>query len=404
MTPEGRRFLDASGQGYRAGTIGSRDVTAAQMGQGLSLGGPSLYSPDQIRAINAARGVDIRAQEVGAGAVGNTLLGRALTMSNSDGTLTAQGARDAIQSARQGFAARGMATSNSSLGAELLNREKFSRQRMFQDLNFARQVQVDDTDRQIRNAANILQGDIANQSTATNLSLADQRAAMDAQANNQLANQKANEYFQTEEGRRMMANQTDLTNRDSSNMQQLNFINAGNADRALTGATANENAQRLGTLTNNESLFNAAGYVDGRAAASLGASLQMAGVQQAANPLMRAIAFDPYGTRGAGSQALPVAGNLAGGVANNNAQIGTFNAGQANDFALANWNAQNWLNAANFQPSFNSGGGNGGNWLTSGLAGGLGGAALGFQTAGPTGAVIGGVGGFGLGAASSQIG
>jgi hypothetical protein len=109
----------------------------------------------------------------------------------------------------------------------------------------------------------------------------------------------------------------------------------------------------------------------------------MAGVQQAANPLFRAIGFDPYGTRGSGTNALTGGVNLAGNVASLNSSENAFNV-----------NARNW---ANFQPSFNSGGGmefNTGGAVTGALSGAASGAALGAAVGGVgaiPGAIIGGV-------------
>ena len=51
------------------------------------------------------------------------------------GMLSAQDARDATQQARAAMAARGMATGNAAIGAELLNRDRFVQQRRAQDLN-----------------------------------------------------------------------------------------------------------------------------------------------------------------------------------------------------------------------------------------------------------------------------
>ena len=56
----------------------------------------------------------------------------ALGRSLSDGEL-----RDATQSARQGMAARGLATGNAALGAELLNRDRFANQRLAERRAFA---------------------------------------------------------------------------------------------------------------------------------------------------------------------------------------------------------------------------------------------------------------------------
>ena len=246
----GESLMSALSEGYTAGDIRSNDVTAVGSGSGITVGGPSRYTPDQIQAVKATRVADVRAQDVGAGALGDTLLGRAQTMANSTGQLSEQAARDAVQAARQGFAARGLATGNAALGAELLNRDRYSRQRQFEDLGFARQIQTDDVDRQIRNAANILTGDIANQSTAKDLSVADQRAAMDALTSNQTANQKADEFYQTEEGRRLANNQTDLTTRQTFDAGQANTVNTANANRALDASIADENAKLSGSNQN----------------------------------------------------------------------------------------------------------------------------------------------------------
>jgi hypothetical protein len=50
------------------------------------------------------------------------------------GMLSAQDTRDATQQARSAMAARGMATGNAGIGAELLNRDRFVQQRRGQDL------------------------------------------------------------------------------------------------------------------------------------------------------------------------------------------------------------------------------------------------------------------------------
>jgi hypothetical protein len=52
-------------------------------------------------------------------------------------SLSAEETRDATQSARQGMAARGMATGMGALGAELLNRDRFASQRLNQRRSFA---------------------------------------------------------------------------------------------------------------------------------------------------------------------------------------------------------------------------------------------------------------------------
>lgn len=64
------------------------------------------------------------------------------------GMLSAQDAREATQQARGAMAARGMATGNAAIGAELLNRDRFVQQRRAQDLNILGQsAQLADQER-----------------------------------------------------------------------------------------------------------------------------------------------------------------------------------------------------------------------------------------------------------------
>jgi hypothetical protein len=69
------------------------------------------------------------------------------------GQLSPGAARDATQAARSGMAARGMATGNAGLGAELLNRDAYARQREFENLGFAQSVQTQDLGRRQTNTA-----------------------------------------------------------------------------------------------------------------------------------------------------------------------------------------------------------------------------------------------------------
>ena len=73
------------------------------------------YRPDQVSVptnireifgVNAQRVGDVRAREVGAGALGQSLVGEAMNRVASGGRLSAEASRDAVQSARAGMAAR----------------------------------------------------------------------------------------------------------------------------------------------------------------------------------------------------------------------------------------------------------------------------------------------------------
>ena len=93
----------------------------------------------------------VQAQQTDEGTLGRSLMDEAQRKMAQGGQLSPEATRDAIQSARQGFASRGMATGSAALGAELLNRDRFSRQREFQNLGFAQSVEANDLARRTAN-------------------------------------------------------------------------------------------------------------------------------------------------------------------------------------------------------------------------------------------------------------
>jgi hypothetical protein len=195
----------------RFGDVRSRDVAAAQMG-GVA----------NINAVNARRVADINAQDVQAGALGGSLMQQAIERSQSGGRLSAEASRDAVQSARSGMAARGMATGSAGLAAELLNRDRYARARQTEDNAFASAVQGQDLQRQFSNQEAAMRAAMANQQMSGQMSLADQAAAMDAQRLNQAAGLtvgQTNAQFQQQAG---------LANQDA-------FMRAGLANQALAG-------------------------------------------------------------------------------------------------------------------------------------------------------------------------
>jgi hypothetical protein len=116
-----------------AASFGDRDKLIGDM-QG-ALGSTAEYSRLQG---NLADG----------GELGRRLMGEALSRSERGfGQLSAEAERDAIQTARQGMAARGMATGNAGLAAEMLNRDRYSRQRAAEDINFVGGVMADERGR-----------------------------------------------------------------------------------------------------------------------------------------------------------------------------------------------------------------------------------------------------------------
>jgi hypothetical protein len=79
------------------------------------------------------------------GELGRRLMTEALGRSERGfGQLSAEAERNATQAARSGMAARGMATGSAGLGAELLNRDSYQRQRAAEDINFVGGVMSDE--------------------------------------------------------------------------------------------------------------------------------------------------------------------------------------------------------------------------------------------------------------------
>lgn len=309
----GQRFMDQTGQGYQAGNIGWNSAQA------------SMADRTQLGAAPTAQ----RVAEIGRGTLGDTLMGRAQEMAGSTGRLNPQANRDAIQSARQAFAARGLATGGGAAAAELLNRDRFSRQRQFEDLAFASQAQQQDLARQQANA-----------SLAQQANLAD----LDVQS-------------------RFALTQGDMDQRRALfNATQAQQNNQFNTSGQLQAAGMQQENLRLGSQLNASLLGQAAGAERMYQDRGLGASIQRMDMETQLNPTMMALGMDPFGGRTAGTQAMGPAASMANTWATNATAANMFNA-----------NAQNWSDGQrwmmNNMPSMQSGNG--------GILGGLGGAALG---------------------------
>lgn len=112
----------------------------------------------------------MQAQETGQSEIGARLMNEAMRKMDEGGRLSPEAQREAVQSARQGMAARGMATGSAALGAELLNRDRFARQREFQNLGFAQSVEAADLQRRTQNTMNRQQAGLQNAQAFNNLS------------------------------------------------------------------------------------------------------------------------------------------------------------------------------------------------------------------------------------------
>lgn len=197
--------------------------------------GPRAAMADNVR--------DISAGQVGTGALGQTLMNRAMEGVRAGGRLDAEANRDAVQSARQSMAARGMATGMSGAAAELLNRDRYRRSREMEDLGFASGVQGQDLQRQFQNVGNTLTADQSNQEMAGRLSLADQDAInrMRAMGYEGLIGQR-----QFNASNRQQAN---LANMQAINaMRQFNTGLAADTDRFNAAQTTDAQRFNVGML------------------------------------------------------------------------------------------------------------------------------------------------------------
>jgi hypothetical protein len=73
--------------------------------------------------------------DISGGSLGRALTAEAERRAQAMGRLSPEEERDATQQARASMAARGLATGNAGIGAELLNRDRFVQQRRAQDIN-----------------------------------------------------------------------------------------------------------------------------------------------------------------------------------------------------------------------------------------------------------------------------
>lgn len=192
-----------------------RQIQRAGMGA-MNVRADQVSGPQNIREIST--------ENVDAGQLGDALMAQAVERAQSGGRLSAEASRDAVQSARAGMAARGLATGNSGLAAELLNRDRYSRARMAEDNAFAQSVQGQDLQRQFQNQDAQMRSAMANQQRDQVLGDMAMRAQMANQATNQnqLAQNRAfmldanNAFLGAEDRRRaqaLNANQMDLARR-----------------------------------------------------------------------------------------------------------------------------------------------------------------------------------------------
>jgi hypothetical protein len=282
-TSEYGRMQDAFGRGISAQTANTAQASAAGIGQvadvrgeraGISQGQAAQMG--QVADVNArdvaasrmgdfgrATSRDITAGQVGAGALGQTLMGRAVQMAQSDGRLSSQAGRDAVQSARQGMAARGMATGNAALGAELLNRDRYARQRQFQDLGFAQGVQGQDLGRQFQNVGNQLAADQSNQGAAMQAEVANLQARYNAAVQQGNWEQAAAIQNQSANLQAQMSNQQTAFNTGQFNAANQQSMNLANMQALNQGGQFNAANQQQANLANQQTQFGREQVISG---------------------------------------------------------------------------------------------------------------------------------------------
>ena len=320
-----------------------------------------------VQGVNAQRVADVRSRNVGAGALGGSLLSEAQQRVESGGRLSAEASRDAVQSARAGMAARGMATGNAGLAAELLNRDRYARTRDLENLGFAQGVQNADVQRRMSNAEMALQAARGNQAMAGQMSLADQAAMMDAQRLNQasdLTRGQANAQF---------AQQAALANQAAGmDAQRLNQVRDTTLGQFFLNAQLANQEANMNQFNNNRAFVGQAGQQAfqndmARSQRRLG----LGGLLMDMDPYRQALgpAFQlGMGTMGNTTQQV---GNIFSGALNQSANVSSFNT----NMAASNRNAILNSNAAMQAAAMQAGAMN--NAATMGMIGSIGGGLLG---------------------------
>ena len=253
----------------QANLLGAAPTIAAQ---GYNAEG---YTSQGYDAARAARVADIASRDVTQGALGQQLYGqamgaaptaasetfrrRAAEMAVSTGQLSPEELRNAQQSTREAFAARGLEMSNQAIAGEAMARSEAVRQRQAQDIQqaaalnqayladlnasrgFATGVYGQDLGMQQANQAAALQAAQANQAAGMQLSLADQQALNQAA---QFGAMSANEAAQFGAGARNQAAQFGAA--------AQNAAAQANADLMSRYAMANQAAQNQFGLANVE--------------------------------------------------------------------------------------------------------------------------------------------------------
>jgi peptidoglycan hydrolase CwlO-like protein len=319
LGPAGERLMSALEAGYQANNITPQQVEA-QMIEGVK-----MADFGSARAVRADAVADVER-----GQLGQSLMNRAMTGIDRAGRLSDQQTRDAVQSARQAFSARGLVTGNAALGAELLNRDRYARVREFEDLGFAQQVQGQDLERQAQN-----------QSTALGLSLANQQAGMQAE----LANLQARYNQAVQEGDWAMAAQKAnqvAALEASTNNATLDF-NAQQFNETNRMAANQYNTSMLGDA------YNLQQGVLGEGLRAVDANFQLTSKANPNNLMLQLYGSQPN----FGAEALSSTTNTANNAANNSVIAQGFNSNMFAGLQIADMNNKAALQSSNIAAGAN---------------------------------------------------
>jgi hypothetical protein len=278
--------------GYSPAEIRAQQISAAQAGSGANVQGATTGPIERVAGTRVAavgpassarvrRVQDVRSRDIQASAaenalmqeaVGGGLAGQLRAQAQNDmalgRSLSSEQSRDAIQSARSGAAARGMATGNSALAAELLNRDRYATQRQNDRRAFASGVLNQSTgiqqaanqayaQRQDANAGRALQADSTNQSVAQARAM---QNAQFAQQANLADNQNAQQRVLAEAG---YAQQAGLSNQDfgfraaSQDAQLAQQAALANQQSGLQLGFTNAQLQQAAALANQQAALEA---------------------------------------------------------------------------------------------------------------------------------------------------
>jgi hypothetical protein len=261
------------------------------------------------------------------------------------------------------MAARGMATGNSALAAELLNRDRYSQARFLENAGFATGVEGQDLSRRLANTSEANQISAANMAEANRIAMANQQADLTAQQSNQST------AFNVNQSNAQLAQQASLANQNAalaaatqnqntalalgqSNAQLAQQASLANQDNTFRTDTFNEQNRLAGTQQNLNQLGAASNYVDATNKAGFAANVDAANVSAAYNPLFRNLGLSQqniFGTNNLGTLTLGPSAQIGLTTAQMNNNNNQFNTGTQlsvdsfnTNMAASNYNS--WAN------------------------------------------------------------